>query len=86
MASLQIKDETVYVIYRNGEPYQGRGQKLVYTTKGAAKCVILSDSYDETELNYEGFDWRALSNEERNKLVEKVKSEFEVVEYTPKGH
>lgn len=85
MASLQIKKETVYVIYRNGEPYQGRGRKLVYTTIGAARGVISSDSYDEARLNYEGFDWWELGQEGQYRFIEKVKREFEVVEYTPKG-
>lgn len=85
MASLQIKDETVYVIYRNGQPYQGYGRKLVYTTKRAANGVITFESYDEARFNYKGSDWWELGQDQWNEIIEKVKSEFEVVEYTPKG-
>lgn len=46
--SLQIKNETVYVIYRNGQPYQSKGRKLVYTTKGAANGVITQDAWSAT--------------------------------------
>ncbi|WP_431785856.1 hypothetical protein [Paenibacillus lactis] len=83
--SLQIKNETVYVIYRNGQPYQSKGRKLVYTTKGAANGVITQDAYDEARHHYKGFDWWELGEERQNELVQRIKSEFELVEYTPKG-
>lgn len=81
--SLQIKDETVYVIYQNGQPYQARGRKLVYTSKGAANGVITKEAYDEARLSYNG-DWYDLSNSKRETMTEAVKKEFDIVEYGPK--
>jgi hypothetical protein len=94
MANLKIKNETVYVIYHNGQPYQKPGRKLVYTSKGAAKNVITTDAQYEARRRYENerknknYDlpsWWELTEEEREKHIDAVKSEFEVVEYGPKG-
>ncbi|MNX90399.1 hypothetical protein D3C86_1224450 [compost metagenome] len=82
--SLQIKNETVYVIYRNGEPYQSRGRKLVYTTKGAANGVITQEAHDEARLSFNG-SWYDLNNNERDSMIEAAKTEFDIVEYGPKG-
>nr|WP_145401671.1 hypothetical protein [Paenibacillus xylanexedens] len=82
--SLQIKNETVYVIYRNGQPYQSRGRKLVYTSKCAANGVVTKETYDEARLSYKG-DWYELSNSKRESMTEAVKKEFNIVEYGPKG-
>lgn len=86
--SLKIKNETVYVIYHNGEPYQGNGRKLVYTTKGSANGVITQDAKDEARYRFEkskvGNDWYELSLSERDKLIDKVKEEFQVIEYAPR--
>jgi hypothetical protein len=93
MAGLKIKNETVYVIYRNGEPYQKAGRKIVYTSKGAANGVITADTYDEayenykkirTESRYTIAEWYYLPDAEREKFIEDVKSQFELVEYVPK--
>ncbi|WP_339193835.1 hypothetical protein MKY95_18915 [Paenibacillus sp. FSL P4-0176] len=81
--SLQIKDETVYVIYRNGSPYEARGRKLVYTSRGAANGVVTKEAYDEARLSYDR-DWYELSNSKRESMTEKVKKEFNIVEYGPK--
>jgi hypothetical protein len=89
---LKIKNETVYVIYLNGEPYSESGRKLVYTTKGAANGVITYDAeqearrrYDELrkKSGYEMLDWY-YDTEEKKQLIEEVRSQFEVVEYAPK--
>ncbi|RKJ60276.1 hypothetical protein D7X33_28070 [Butyricicoccus sp. 1XD8-22] len=83
--SLQVKDETVYVIYHNGEPYNGTGRKIVYTTKGAAKGVITKEAKELAEYKYEEFcDWYELSRTERDRLIQNIINEFEIVEYTPK--
>jgi hypothetical protein len=93
MAGLKIKNETVYVIYRNGEPYQKAGRKIVYTSKGAANGVITADTYDEAYENYKGnrkesgyimSEWYYLPTEEKERLINEVKSQFELVEYVPK--
>lgn len=81
--SLQIKDETVYVIYRNGQPYKTHGRKLVYTSRGAANGVVTKEAYDEARLSYKG-DWYDLSVNKRENMTEKVKKEFNIVEYGPK--
>lgn len=91
--SLKIKDETVYVIYRNGEPYQARGRKLVYTTKGAANGVITNDAQNEAWNKY-----RDMLKEKGIKPLEhrtnydvldsfenEARKEFKVVEYGPKN-
>lgn len=88
VADLTIKDETVYVIYNNGQPYKSFGRKLVYTNVGGAKGVITNDSSDEARYRYEKKtkkDWYDLSNKKREELINKVKEEFEVVEYGPKS-
>ncbi|WP_063562919.1 hypothetical protein [Paenibacillus sp. O199] len=82
--SLQIKDETVYVIYRNDQPYEARGRKLVYTSKGAANGVVTKEAYDEARLSYKG-DWYELSNSKRETMTEKVKKEFNIVKYGQRG-
>lgn len=80
---LEIKDETVYVIYRNGTPYNTTGRKIVYTFKGAAKGVITNEAKDIAQMDYAG-DWYELSRSKREKLIENVTEEFEIIEYVPK--
>lgn len=83
MAGLEIKNETVYVIYRNGIPYKAAGRKLVYTTAGAANSVITNVVKDEVNYTKEYYN---LPRDERNAIVEKIKNEeFTVIEYGPKG-
>lgn len=96
MTIVKIKNETVFVIYRNGEPYQERGRKIVYTTIGAAKRIITGDSEEIARRNFDkekGYDesrhhlgwWDELTQEEREKRIESVKEQFSIVVYTPKG-
>ncbi|OMD76849.1 hypothetical protein [Paenibacillus odorifer] len=91
MSRLQIKNETVYVIYHDGKPYGGKGRKLVYTSKAAANGVVTNDSKDEAEhrhsitRNYlSDTDWYDLDKASREILIEKVRDEFSIVEYAPK--
>ena len=81
--SLQVKNETVYVIYYRGEPYNTTGRKIVYTSTGAAKGVITNESKNIAESDYEGY-WYELSRESRDKLIQVASNEFEIVEYVPK--
>ena len=81
---LQIKNETVYVIYKDGEPYNGSGRKLVYTTRGAAQGVITNEAKDNAHYKYAKGSWWDLSNAEKDKLIEQELSKFQIVEYTPK--
>lgn len=83
MTGLKIKNETVYVIYCDGHPYQGNGRKLVYTTKGAANGVITNEATDK--LRYGLDEFYDLTHDERNKLIEDEKKKYTIVEYTPKG-
>jgi hypothetical protein len=92
VASLTIKNETVYVIYRKGQPYSESGRKLVYTTKGSANGVITYDAeqearrrYDELrkKSGYKMLDWY-YDTEEKKQLIDEVRSQFEVVEYVPR--
>jgi len=82
--SLQIKNETVYVIYHNGTPYNKSGRKIVYTSKGAARGVITNDAKDIAKYDYNFSDWYELSSNKKEELVQKVVDEFEIVEYAPK--
>ena len=79
---LKIKNETVYVIYHNGQPYDNSGRKIVYTSKGAAKGVITNDAKDNARYTKGYYD---LSHEQKEKLIEENLMGFEIVEYTPKG-
>ena len=86
MTELTIKNETVYVIYRNGEPYSSKGKKLVYTTKGAANGVITNESKElAVESVVDGTRnrklWWDLSKGEQDEIVDRIRNEFEVVEY-----
>jgi hypothetical protein len=94
LAGLKIKDETVFVIYRNGEPYKKPGRKLVYTTKGAANGIITTDTYEEAYQKYKGnrkengytmSEWYYLSSGVQEKLIDEIKRQFEIIEYGPKG-
>lgn len=82
--SLQIKNETVYVIYRNGEPYNSAGRKIVYTTKGAARGVITNEAKDSVRNSYDFDDWYELGSDKKEELIQKVVDEFEIIEYVPK--
>jgi hypothetical protein len=87
MANLKIKNETVFVVYKDGEPYQSWGRKLVYTTKGAANGVITTDSEEIARQRYEKYHgswYDNLDREERSKKIDEVRKEFEVMEYGPK--
>lgn len=89
MAGLKITNETVFVIYRNGQPYESRGRKLAYTTKGAARGVITADARIIARDRFAAEDagnnyWYDLTKEERDELVDIVRGEFEVVDYGPK--
>ena len=77
---MEIKNETVYVIYRNGEPYTESSRKTVYTKRGSANGVITTVAKEEARY---GNDYWNLSYEERDELVEHIKKEFSVVEYKP---
>ena len=79
---MEIKNETVYVIYYDGKPYKTSGRKLVYTTIGSAKGVITTDSEEIARYDYEG-SWWDLHRDERKKLANTIKERFEVVEYKP---
>ena len=80
---MEIKNETVYVIYHDGEPFDGNGRKSVYTKKGAARGVITEESKDIAK-NRNRKDWYEFSREDQEQLINNVKSEFEIVEYVPK--
>jgi hypothetical protein len=89
--SLKIVDETVYVIYKNGVPYEGDGRKLVYTSTGAANGVITKEAKRDAERNYTttrnyltDIDWYELGWNSREYLIDRVKEEFTIVEYGPK--
>jgi hypothetical protein len=89
--SLKIENETVYVIYKNGVPYEGDGRKLVYTSTSAANGVITKEAKREAEHGWlvkrdylNDADWYELSRKSREILIDKVKDEFTIVEYGPK--
>jgi hypothetical protein len=90
--SLKIENETVYVIYKNGIPYDGDGRKLVYTSISAANGVITKEAKREAERNYDWMSpkfpgrpyWYELDSEYRNRTIEEEKNEFIIVEYGPK--
>lgn len=93
MAGLKIENETVYVIYRNGEPYQTSGRKLVYTTLGAANGIITTDAKRMAESRYlekrrdGGYvlpDWYKVPRDKRKILIDDVRKEFVVIPYGPK--
>jgi len=84
LSRLEIKNETVYVIYKNGKPYQSFGRKIVYTTKGSANGVITADAKKHAQMNYVKGSWWDLMPSEQEKLIEKEKGKFELVEYVPK--
>lgn len=91
MSKLQIKNETVYVIYHEGKPYDGSGRKLVYTSRVAANGVITNDSRDEAKhrhtktRNYmDDTDWYDLDKASREILIDKIRNEFSIVEYGPR--
>lgn len=94
MAGLKIKNETVYVIYRDGQPYQETGRKLVYTSKGAANGVITTDAREEARFRYDDMqraggykipDWWDIGKDKQQDFIDLVRAEFTVVEYGPKG-
>lgn len=65
--SLQVKNETVYVIYRNGEPYNKTGRKIAYTTKGSARGVITNEAKEIARYDFEkSYEWYDLSIEKRD--------------------
>lgn len=93
MAGLQIIDETVFVIYKDGKPYEATGRKLVYTKKGAANGVITAVAGDEAQRRHNDKrrgkeytipEWYYLGRDENKRLIDEVRKEFEVVEYGPK--
>jgi hypothetical protein len=90
--NLQIKNETVYVIYHDGKPYGGSGRKLVYTSKSAANGVISREAKSEAEHRYHlarsystDCDWYELDLSVREDLINEMKKEFNIVEYEPKN-
>lgn len=91
VSKLEIKDETVYVIYHKGKPYNGPGRKLVYTSRGAANGVITNDSRDEAKHRHSitrdyltDIDWYDLDSASREGFIDKVRNEFTVIEYGTK--
>lgn len=91
--SLKIEDETVYVIYYEGKPYQESGCKLVYTATSGANGVITREAKHKAEHRYDLMTkllpdrryWYELDRDVRTKMIEEVKSEFSIVEYGPKN-
>ena len=58
---------------------------MVYTTRGSANGVITQDSNDKARLNYKGYDWWEVGKERQEEIINQVRNQFEIVEYTPKG-
>lgn len=78
---LEIKNETVYVIYYDDKPYNTSGRKIVYTSKGAAKGVITNDVNKEVTYSPEIHN---LSSSEVDEALKKELGKYKIVEYTPK--
>ncbi|QSF43402.1 hypothetical protein [Paenibacillus tianjinensis] len=76
--SLKIENETVYVIYKNGVPYDGESRKLVYTSMSAASSVITTEAKREAERNYDWMEakfpgrpyWYELDREYRDRMID----------------
>lgn len=88
---LQIENETVYAVYRDGKPFHGEGCKLIYTTKGAATGVITREAKGEAEGNYylgrnilTDKHWYELELSIRENMIIDIKRKFSIVEYVPK--
>lgn len=88
-----VKNEAVFVIYRNGKPYE-HVKKPVYLTKGAANGQITQVVADEVQRIYEkkrkesGYkiqEWYWLTKEEQENHISEIRKEFDVIEYGPKG-
>lgn len=77
---MKINNETVYVIYHNGNPYEASNRKTVYTKRGSANGVITTIAKEDARY---GNDYWNLNDSERKELVEEIKKEFTVVEYKP---
>lgn len=89
--SLKIENETVYVIYKNGVPYDGESRKLVYTSMSAANGVVTKEAKREAEHRCNSnrsylsdSDWWDMDRTSREININKVRSEFTIVEYGPK--
>ena len=73
----QILNETLYVIYQNGKPYDVPGRKLVYCLECTAQAVITRESIKIAKRRWP-------QAEDHEKEADKVLKEFSVVEYRPK--
>lgn len=85
---MQIKNETVYVIYFDGKPYEAYGRKLAYISRGAAKGVVTGDMNAMLDRMFQketGKDYFDNPNAEVwNRLEGELSARFEIVEYGPK--
>lgn len=84
---MEVKDETVYVIYHNGMPYP-HVKKPVYLTEGTAKGQITHLAKELAKHRFENADyghnyWYDLGREGREDLIEEARNEFKIVEYKP---
>lgn len=86
--SQKIENETVYVIYYKGKPFESSGRKIVYMNRASAKSVITSESKRlAQEIYRQSYNqtFYDIGKEERTKWIEICKKDFEIIEYTPKG-
>ncbi|QYK62607.1 hypothetical protein [Paenibacillus sp. S25] len=90
----KIQNETIYVIYRNGEPYQGNGENHVYKTRGAADIAMTLGIENEARSNYEKIrhsydyklaEWREIGHNRQCGFMDEIRPKFQVVEYGPKS-
>ena len=81
----------VYVIYKDGKPYIKSGRKTVYLKIGSTRSVITTESQYDARKLYDSYckdnningDWYDdLSEDERNKWLEKAKLHYEVKVFT----
>jgi hypothetical protein len=84
---MEVKNETIYVIYHNGTPYP-HVQKPVYLTKGSAKGQITHIAKKLARERFENVDyghnyWYVLDNTGREDLIEEARNEFKIIEYKP---
>ena len=84
---MEVKNETVYVIYHNDVPYP-HVQKPVYLTKGSAKGQITHIAKELARQRFENRNyghnyWYDLDRSGQEDLIEEARNEFKIVEYTP---
>lgn len=84
-----MEDQKVYVVYKDGQPYQDRGKKIAYLQERYAKQLVTTASKSDAEFLYEptrfngkemisSIRFKQLSNQEQKQWIDKAREHYEI--------